>query len=207
MKKIMMKLLLTSLVLVSAAPVWAQEKVALAGAEVSHDSQYAYLGMLLPLPGQQLGKGFVQRYWLDYIAYQYDKTSVQTIEARIGGGEAALGYQQSNAGSWWGVYMGARYGETDVGVGWRINGIASHLVGDANYWARLRLQTTLRNQLRVGPEVIVQGDSNYSAYKVGAFVGNIMLTPSAALTLKAGVNKPQDAAAALYAGAEFYLPF
>lgn len=233
MKKIMMKLLLTSLVLVSAAPVWAQEKVALAGAEVSHDSQYAYLGMLLPLPGQQLGKGFVQRYWLDYIAYQYDKTSVQTIEARIAGGEAALGYQQSNAGSWWGVYMGARYGntrlrpddtgnddrggrlraklqlegETDVGAGWRINGIASHLVGDANYWARLRLQTTLRNQLRVGPEVIVQGDSNYSAYKVGAFVGNIMLTPSAALTLKAGVNKPQDAAAALYAGAEFYLPF
>lgn len=229
----MIKLLLTSLALVSAAPVWAQEKVALAGAEVSRDSQYAYLGILSPLPGQQLGKGFVQRYWLDYIAYQYDKTPLQTIEARIAGGEAALGYQQSDARSWWGVYLGARYantrlspddlenhdrngrlraklqleGETEVGAGWRINGIASHLVGDANYWARLRLQIMLGDQLRVGPEVIVQGDSNYSAYKVGAFVGNIRLGASTALTLKAGMSKPEDAPASLYAGAEFYIPF
>ncbi len=92
-------------------------------------------------------------------------------------------------------------------AGWLINGIASHLVGDANYWARLRLQTQLRNQWRVGPEVLVQGDSNYSAYKVGAFVGNIELGASTALTLKAGVNKPEDDPASAYVGAEFYIPF
>lgn len=233
MKKNMMKLLLASLTLVSASSVWAEEKVVLAGAEVGRDSQYAYLGILQPFPGQRLGSGFVQRYWLDYITYQYDKAPAQTIEVRIVSGEAALGYQQSNANSWWGMYLGARYantrlspvgpgnegrggrlrtkvqleGETEVGAGWRINGSASHLVGDANYWARLRLQTVLANQLRVGPEVIVQGDSSYSAYKVGAFVGNIKLGASTALTLKAGMNKSGDAPASLYAGAEFYIPF
>lgn len=227
------KFLLASLAFVSASSLYADDKVVLAGAEVSRDSEYAYLGILLPFPGQRLGSGFVQRYWLDYVTYQYDKTPGQTIEAKIGGGEAAFGYQQSNAKSWWGMYLGARYantrlspidldnedrgrklrakvqleGETDLGAGWRINGIASHLIGDANYWARLRLHTELANQLRVGPEVIVQGDSRYNAYKVGVFVGNIKLGSTTALTLKAGMSKSEDTQASLYAGAEFYIPF
>ena len=230
----MLRLLLVGLA--SAAvmtPAWAKEGVALAGVEASRDNQYAYLGTVLPFAGQNLGQGFVQRYWLDYVAYRYEKTPLQEIEARVSAVEAALGYQQSNASGWWGAYLGARYantrlspsdpdnddrggrlraklqleGETEVGAGWRVNGIASHLVGDANYWARLRLQTTLRNQWHIGPEVIGQGDPNYSAYKVGAFLGNIKLGASSALTLKAGVSKPEDASASLYAGAEFYIPF
>lgn len=229
----MSRLLLASLLLTMNAPAWAQDGIALAGVEASRDNRYAYLGTVLPLPGSQLGQGYVQRYWLDYVAYRYEKTPQLEIDTRISGAEAALGYQRSNASGWWGAYLGARYantrlrpddpdnddrgrrlraklqfeGETDMTAGWRINGIASHLVGDANYWARLRLQTQLRNQWRVGPEVLVQGDSNYSAYKVGAFVGNIELGASTALTLKAGVNKPEDDPASAYVGAEFYIPF
>ena len=233
MSKPIMKFFLAITVCFFVVPAWAQEHVVLAGAEASRDSRYAYLGVLLPLPGQQLGNGFVQRYWLDYIGYQYDKTQQQEIEAKVTGGEAALGYQQSNASSWWGMYIGARYantrlspydplnedrggrlraklqfeGETEIREDWRINGIASHLIGSSNYFARLRLQTNLSNQLRVGPEVIVQGDSNYRAYKVGAFLGNIMFATSTALTLKLGMSKLESAPASLYAGAEFYIPF
>lgn len=231
--KRIMKFLLASMVFIFVAPAGAEEHVALAGIEASRDSSYAYLGLVLPFPSQQLGNGFVQRYWLDYIGYQYDKTEQQAIEAKVAGVEASVGYQQSNATSWWGIYLGPRFantrlspydplnedrggrlraklqleGETEIGKGWRINGIASHLIGNSNYFTRIRLQTTLRNQLRVGPEVIVQGDSNYRAYRVGGFLGNIMITPNTALTLKLGMSKLESAPASLYAGAEFYIPF
>lgn len=229
----MLKVLLAGLASTAMAQSWAQERVVLTGVEASRDNQYAYLGVVLPLPGNRLGQGVVQRYWLDYIAYRYDKLPQQKIDTRVAGGEAALGYQQSSANSWWGAYLGARYsntrlspddpdnddrgwrlraklqfeGETSLVSGWRVNGIASHLIGDANYWARLRLQTTLKNRWHSGPEVIVLGDSNYSAYKVGAFLGNIKLGESTALMLKAGMSKPENDPASLYAGAEFYIPF
>lgn len=230
----MLRLLLAGLASAAMAPAGAQEaRVMLTGLEASRDNQYAYLGAVLPLPGNRLGQGLVQRYWLDYVAYRYEKLPLQDIDTRMVGGEAALGYQQSTAASWWGGYLGARYahtrlspgdpdnddrggrlraklqleGETDLVAGWRINGIASHLVGDANYWSRLRLQTTLKNQWHIGPEVVVQGDSNYSAYKVGVFLGNIMLDQTSALTLKAGMSKPENDQASLYVGAEFYIPF
>lgn len=229
----MSRLLLAGLLLAMNAPAWAQDRIALAGVEASRDNRYAYMGTVLPLPGSRLGQGYVQRYWLDYVAYRYEKTPQLEIDTRMTAVEAALGYQQSGASGWWGAYLGARHastrlrpddpdnddrgrrlraklqleGETGIAAGWRINGIASHLVGDANYWARVRLQTQLRNRWHVGPEVIAQGDSNYSAYKVGAFVGNIGLGPSAALTLKAGVSKPEDDPASAYLGAEFYIPF
>jgi hypothetical protein len=212
---------------------WAQEGVVLAGAEGSRDNQYAYLGMVMPLSGQRLGQGFVQRYWLDYVGYGYEKQPFQDIDAGATAIEAALGYQQSTATSWWAAYLGAHYadtrlspndpdndsegrqlnarlqleGETDVAAGWRGNGIVSYLVGDFNYWARLRLQTMLKNQLYIGPELVVQGDSYYNAYRVGVFVGNIPLGTTSALTLKGGVSQSSDEAASLYLGAEFYIPF
>jgi hypothetical protein len=214
-------------------PVLAQEGVVLTGAEASRDNQYAYLGVVMPLSGQRLGQGFVQRYWLDYTGYSYEKLPFEYIDSAVTAVDAALGYQQSNATSWWAGYLGAHYadtrlspndpdndsqgkqlharlqfeGETDVAEGWRGNGIASYLVGDFNYWARLRLQTTLKNQLHIGPELVVQGDSYYDAFKLGVFVGNIQLGPTSAVTLKGGVNKTSNEAASLYLGAEFYIPF
>lgn len=231
--QMMFKPLFIGLLGLAAWPALAQERIALAGVEASRDNQYAYLGAVLPLPGQQLGRGFVQRYWLDYIAYRYEKTPQQGIDAKVAGVEAALGYQQSGVASWWGGYLGARYadtrlspgdpyndsegrrlraklqleGETEVGAGWRINGIVSHLVGDGNYWLRLRAQTTLGNQWHLGPEWVAQGDPNYRAYKMGAFLGNIRLGAGSALTLKAGVSKSDNDSASPYAGAEFYIPF
>jgi hypothetical protein len=216
-----------------ALPVEAQTGIALAGVEAGNDAQYAYLGTVLPLPGQALGQGWAQRYWLDYTGYIYEKGPGQEIDARVGGVEAALGYTGSSAAGWWGVYLGARYGETRLSPEdpgneesgaqfsgklqiegeaalsptWRINGIANHLIGLSSYWSRLQLQTRLDNQLLVGPELIVQGDNNYSLYKLGVFVGGIKLGRDAALTVKAGASNQDSGSTGAYAGVEWYLPY
>ena len=229
----MLRHLLVGMACMTVWPVLAQERIALAGFETSRANQYAYLGMVLPFPGQKLGQGLVQRYWLDYVAYRYEKNATQLVDAKVAGAEAALGYQNGNADGWWGAYLGACLadtrlspddpgnedrgthwraklqieGETRITPVWRLNAIASHLLGDDNYWVRLRAQTMLANQWFIGPELIAQGAPNYRAYKVGAFVGNIKVGSDNALTLKVGLNKPHADSAAMYAGAEFYIPF
>jgi hypothetical protein len=233
LNRMILRHLLLGMTCLAAWPAVAQDRIALAGFEASPDNQYAYLGTVLPLPGEKLGQGLVQRYWLDYVAYRYEKTPAQLIDAKIAGAEAALGYQHGGAGGWWGTYLGVRFadtrlspddpgnqdrgrhwraklqleGETEVAPAWRVNGIVSHLLGDDNYWMRVRVQTTLVSQRFVGPEFIAQGAPNYRAYKIGAFVGNIRVGAGSALTLKAGVSKPQNDSASMYAGAEFYIPF
>jgi hypothetical protein len=216
-----------------SAQACAQSGIALTGVEASRDKQYAYLGAVLPWPGTELGQGWVQRYWLDYDAYRYEKLPRQYIDTRVTGVEAALGYQQGGATGWWAAYLGARYadtrlspndpdndnadrqwraklqfeGETALSKDWRINGIVSHLAGDPNYWLRLRAQTTLERQWHIGPEIIVQGDAYYSAFKLGVFVGNILLDQTSALTLRAGLGQTEADPVSLYLGAELYIPF
>lgn len=95
----------------------------------------------------------------------------------------------------------------EVGAGWRLSGIVSHLIDHDPFWARVRLQTPLVQRWHVGPELVAQGDPNYRAYKLGVFLGNIKVGANSALTLKAGVSKPEDDSTSPYAGAEFYIPF
>jgi hypothetical protein len=211
----------------------AQTGVALAGVEAGSDTHYSYLGTVLPLPGSVLGRGWVQRYWLDDTGYRYEKTPGQDIDARVSGLEAALGLHGGAEADWWGVYLGGRYGntrlspddpanedrgrnfsiklqlegETALSSAWRVNGIASHLVGRSSYWLRLRAQTMLDNRLLLGPELVVQGDPVYRLFKLGVYVGGIKLGREAALTVKAGVSKLDSDSAGAYAGVEWYLPY
>ncbi|MFN3543944.1 MAG: cellulose biosynthesis protein BcsS [Thiobacillus sp.] len=215
------------------SPVNAQDAVALAGAEAGKGNGYAYLGTVLPLPGNRLGNGWVQRYWLDYTSYRYEKGPGAEIDATVVGGEAALGFQESGASGWWAAYLGARYGntrlspddptnedeggrlraklqlegETAVSPSWRLNGIVSHLVGHSSYWLRVRAETTLGNGLRVGPEFVAQGDPNYRLHTLGVFVGGIKAGRNAALTLKGGLSKLESDSAGAYVGVEAYLPY
>lgn len=217
----------------AALPVEAQTGIALAGAEGGSDAGYAYLGTVLPLPGSALGKGLVQRYWLDYNTYRYQINPAQDVDAKVAGFEAALGWHDSSEKGRWGAYLGGRYGNTrlrpddpanddrggefNVTVQlegeaalartWRVNGIVNHLAGESDFWSRLRLQTVLGNQLLVGPELVAQGDPRYRLYKLGAFIGGIKLGPEAALTLKAGASKQDSDSAGAYAGVEWYMPY
>lgn len=216
-----------------ALPADAQTGVVLAGVEAGSDTHSAYLGTVLPLGGGALGQGWVQRYWLDYTAYRYEKTPGQDIDARVTGLEAALGFQGGAGADSWSAYLGGHYGNTqlspddpfnenrggDVSIklqlegetalssAWRVNGIASHLIGQSNYWLRLRAQTMLHNQLLLGPELIVQGDPLYRLVKLGAYVGGIKLGRDAALTVKVGASKLNSDSAGVYAGGEWYMPY
>ncbi|OYW38875.1 MAG: hypothetical protein B7Z35_05990 [Hydrogenophilales bacterium 12-61-10] len=196
-------------------PAWARDGVILTGVEGSRDNHSAYLGTVLPLFGQHLGQGLVQRYWLDYTGYRYEKQPFRTIDSEVAG---YLGAHYSDTrlspgdpdNDNQGKQLHAKLqfeGETDLAAGWRGNGIVSYLLGDFNYWARLRVQTTLANRLHVGPELVVQGDAYYDAYKLGLFMGNIPLGERSALTLKGGVSQTLNETASLYLGTEFYIPF
>lgn len=229
----MTKYWITLAACLAALPVKAQTGIALAGTEVGNHTHSAYLGSVLPLPGSALGKGWVQRYWLDYTAYRYEKMPGLNIDSGVTGVEAALGYQDGSEKGWWSGYLGGRYGNTRLSPddptnenrggtfnaklqvegeralsrAWRLGGIASHLIGQSDFWLRVRLHTVLGNQLLVGPELIAQGDPRYRLYKLGVFVGGIKVGREAALTLKLGASKQDSDSAGAYAGIEWYMPY
>lgn len=103
----------TTLIISTAAI--ADGRLLLAGAEVRNQgAYYAYLGTILPLPGNnRLGDGWVQRYWLDLVGYNYKKDE-ERIDANARGLEAAIGYQKSPQWGSWGVYLGLRYQNTSL---------------------------------------------------------------------------------------------
>lgn len=217
----------------AALPAHARDAVVLAGAEAGKGTRYGYLGGVLPIAGSRLGKGWVQRYWLDYTAYRYEKSPGNDVDAKVMGGEAALGFQDGDGHGWWSAYFGARYGdtrlspddsvnedrggrfrakvqlegETALTSAWRLNGIVSHLVGHSSYWLRVRAQTALGNQLYAGPEFIAQGDPTYRLHKLGAFVGGIRLGGDVALTLKGGLSRLESDSTGAYVGIEAYMPY
>lgn len=127
-----------------ASPAWADGRLVLAGTEMRmRGERYGYLGVLLPLPGNnRLGEGWVQRYWLDGNRYGYDVSDParfpvdpQRIRARSLGGEAAIGYHFTSGD--WAVagYAGLRYSDTKFSpddTGSRVRG--------ADLWPKLQLE-------------------------------------------------------------------
>jgi hypothetical protein len=89
---------------------------------------------------------------------------------------------------------------------WKLNAAASHLIGDPNYWTRVRLPYRLGGDRRVGPELTLQGDSSYNAVKLGVFLGGVAMGENA-LTFKLGAQKFDEASTGVYAGVEFYRAF
>jgi len=159
-----MKHILLSLVvlLATASAAVAQDRLLLAGGEYSDAAYYTYSGLILPGPGpRENGRGFVQRYWIDWFGYQYDGAP-GLVEAEAYGAEAALGYGASSESGWATFSVGARFtntdlspndptatargkqwgakfqveGERDLAPSWRAGGIASYTAGQDSYWAR-----------------------------------------------------------------------
>lgn len=207
--------------------------IGLAGAELSRDNHYTYVGAVLPLPGHSLGSGLVGRFWLDHIGYVYDASPASRVEGQSLGQEAALGWQWSGTHNWGGIYLGLRHshlelepddptnrdrghrwrgklqveGDLAISPSWRANGIASHLFGSNNHWVRLRLQTALSNGWHTGPEVIRLSAPDHRAWQLGSYLGNLRLDQDLYLTFKAGVRKASGESVRGYIGAEFYRAF
>lgn len=99
----------------------AEGKLFLAGTELrTNGERFAYAGALIPLPGDnRLGKGWVQRYWLDGNRYAYDVSNrglygvdSTRIEATAVSAEAALGYHVTRGDLRLAGYAGVRYTDT-----------------------------------------------------------------------------------------------
>jgi len=167
----------------------------LSGVESSGEASYAYLGYVTPIGGYHFGDGLVQRYWVDWARYRYDKAGTQ-IDASAPGVEAALGWQQAGEGGWWAAYLGGTYRDTRfspddpanpvrggmlrpklqveaeayLAGDWRVAGIASYTGGQDAWYARVRALDGAPDSWRVGGEVVWLGDPSYRAKQYGAVV-------------------------------------
>jgi hypothetical protein len=225
-----MKHILISLVvfLAMASAAVAQDRLFLAGGEYSDAAYYTYSGLILPGPGpRENGRGFVQRYWVDWFGYQYDGAP-GLVEAEAYGAEAALGYGASSESGWATFSVGARFtntdlspddptatargkqwgakfqveGERDLAPSWRAGGIASYTAGQDSYWARGRVMRRLDESQSLGAEFIANGNTEADATAAG-FVYALQPKGSRwSVNLKAGYRFQQDADGA-YGGVEF----
>jgi hypothetical protein len=187
---------------------------------------YVFTGLVAPIPGNNLGNGFVQRYWVDVLGYNYE--TFRRINATAVGLEGALGYQKAFSRGWGAFYVGGRYattwlspddpgnkvggghvwakvqaeGECDLTHAWKVNGIASYLFSVSNYWLRGRIMHRLNNDLFTGPEIIAQGDHSYKAWQFGWALTGLEPLPKTNLGVKAGVRLTEKLGPGGYLGIE-----
>jgi hypothetical protein len=213
--------------LATATAINAEERLFLMCGEYSDAAYYTYAGVILPGPGRENGRGWLQRYWVDGFGYEYDGGPGR-VEATAYGAEAALGYGASSESGWATFSVGARFtntdlspddptatargkqwgakfqveGERDLAPSWRAGGIASYTVGQDSYWARGRVMRRLDESQALGAEFIANGNTEADATAAGVVYA---LQPKASrwsVSLKAGYRFQQDADGA-YGGLEF----
>ena len=225
---------IATLLLVTASATASAEGLALAGGEASKDSSYAYAAALLPFPGSTLGNGFVHRYWVEWLRYEYLGGPLnEVIEAKAPGAEFALGYQKANPSGYFGLYAGALYRDTELTPDdpssrargshvrlrlqvegehrfqdtWVLNGIASYVLGQEGYWLRGRVLRKVSGPVLAGIEGVTQGDPDYEGWAVGAVVTGFEPAPRLNLGFKAGVKKIEGRSSNLYLGVELARTF
>lgn len=226
------KLLLALLAAVNIqASAFADNRLALVGGELSNDAYYTYAGVVLPGPGNESGRGLLQRYWVDAFGYEYDSGS-DRIEASAYGLEAALGYGASNEKGWASAYAGLRYtdtdltpddqaatarggqlgvkvdllGEREIATDWRANLILSYTTEQRAYWTRARLMHALSARHSLGAEFVAGGNDESRARAVGAvFTFQPAATPWS-VGLKAGYRDDSEETGA-YGGIELGYSF
>lgn len=227
-----LRLFLLGLLFAMALQARGDGRLALAGAEYGGDNGYYYAGLLAPLPGSDLGNGFVQRYWVDWLRYEYDNGN-RTITAKAPGAAAALGYARSTGQGSFSVYAGPVYrhtelspddrnsdvrgaqwgmnlslqGEHRLGQRWRTNGIASYTTGTASYWTRGRLTRLMNSRHEYGMEAIFHGNDDYTAWQAGLVALGFQPAPHTTLGFKAGARKTSGEDPSGYIGIELARDF
>jgi hypothetical protein len=196
------------------------------GGELGNDAYYSYAGVLLPGPGNESGRGLLQRYWVDAYGYEYDSGSSR-IEASAYGLEAALGYGSSNENGWASAFLGLRYtdtdlrpddvnasargsqvgvkvdlqGEREIATDWRGNVILSYTNEQRAYWTRARLMHALSARRSLGAEFVVGGNDESRSRSAGAVFTFQPGQSPWSIGLKAGYRHASDDAGG-YGGIE-----
>lgn len=226
---------------VLASGALADGRLLLAGTELRPEGErYAYLGAIMPLPGDNaLGRGWVQRYWVDAVRYSYEVSNPalygvdrQRIRGSVTGLEAAVGYMFQAGDLGVAGYAGVRHADTALSPDdpgsrirgaklwpkfqlevnkplasrWRSENIASYVVGLDGYWLRSRLMHTTHLGHDAGPELVVVGDRDFRALKLGMTYGGIRPTPDLSVSFRGGIHL-QTEATGPYVGVDLGLNF
>jgi len=200
-----------------------------AGQLGGQNNSYGTVGVITPLAGSKLGKGWVARVFADEVTYQFNGAGNREIDALGLGGSASVGYMDSDDSGWYGVYAGPAYryvrlspndpaskakggtvsariqaeGEKNITQSMKINALAgTDVSSNTGYWARVRPLAKVEGDIYAGPEVSFMGDQDYKAYQVGLALVGIHLTDKTQVGINGGYRKTQDQPSSGYGGVE-----
>jgi hypothetical protein len=222
------RLIVPALTLLACHTVRADDRLFLAGAEYADAAYYTYTGLVLPGPGRENGRGFLQRYWLDRFGYEY-LGGPGRVEASAWGAEAALGYGASSANGWWSVWLGIRHTDTDLtpddpsaeargsqtgakvqaeferalSSAWRFGAMGSYASQQNGYWGRARLMYSPTAARSYGVEVVANGNDEADSTATGLVLTARPASGKFTVSLKAGYRFQDDDYDGAYGGVEF----
>lgn len=202
----------------------------LSGVDTSKNTSYYYLGYIKPLEGNELGKGFVSRFWFDYLSYDYASGS-NTVQASAPGISYSIGFQKILSTFSFGAFLGAEIRKTELSPidysneaeGTIIsplisveaqNKFSNFSVLNINaslrpnimgYWTRVSLG--FGDKFKTGPEVTIQGDSTYQINRYGWFVNGIDIGNQTYIGGSLGVTKADNISYLPYVGLNFVKSF
>lgn len=202
----------------------ADTGMVLAGADGSSHASYGYVGAVTRLGGDLGQTGLLLKAWADTMRYEYVSAGVP-IKARAEGGQLALGYQWLRSDGYATIYLGAATRNTrlppaiispragrqsgavaevdfsqQLSAESRLDAIVSYTEKTRDHWSRARWVRQSGQSMAWGPEVVSQGNSDYSAWRLGAFAGNIALGSNLRLEANAGYAKTRALKGGAYGG-------
>ena len=229
-----MTLLQTAIVLgLSTASAVALAELPMAvvfgGAQAGPRNDFAYLGMIQPLPGTQLGNGAYGKAMLSWLDYRYDSDEagpLTEVRSRGPGIEFGAGYAwRYGRGT---VDLSATAGYRDLRVAPfvprrqevgsvltlnpqlsasiqlndRVSAdlIANHAIGLGSSWARTRLGMQPSGSWRAGMEAIFLHGRNYQTRQHGVFI-SVPLDARRSLEFSIGRSEPRGEATGTYLAA------
>lgn len=156
----------------------------------------------------------------------------QRIDGRGQGLELALGYHETRDRLSVAGYAGLRYADTrftpddpgsrvrgselwpklqldiayELSPHWRSHNIGAYTFGLEQYWVRTHLLYRTADAFEIGPEIVLLGDRDFRAAKIGVVLGGLKPTPDSTLALRAG-RHVQTGAGSFYVGLDFGLGF
>jgi len=211
------------------------ENVVFSGAEGSSNSSYTYLGTVIPMEGEALGRGWYRKVVVSMIRYRFSSTErgpSEEVYGTVPGIEGGVGY------AW---RFGARTLDLSATVGSRnirlspfeprdeqtgqvvtlnpqlmayapligrfdADLIANYALGLGSSFARLRAGFRSAERWRTGIETKHLKGHHYETQAAGVFVA-IPLSGKFTLELTAGKEKPRDEPSVSYGGMAFSVVF
>jgi hypothetical protein len=191
-------------------------------------SYYGFLGAIIPLPDNDLGKGWAVKLWGDGLGYRYG-TGLGRTAASAWGGEVAAVYQFSGDWGWANLSAGVQLRNTrlspddptndargtraslkvqadgayNLDDAWRLRGLASYATTASAYYVDGDIDARLMPGLRLGVELRNQGDRTFRQTAAGA-IAFVQASDHLEIGASAGFSHDQGEDG-LYAGLTFVL--